>query len=71
MRKDLYPKDPHKVPITDFFGSIRPTEISANRINVTLAEIVEYVSNSLKIFFIVIGFFFVPGYQKVLKVGNI
>lgn len=36
VRKDLYPKDPNDVPITDFFGSIRPTEISLERINVTL-----------------------------------
>lgn len=35
VRKDLYPKDPHKVPITDFFGSLRPTEISLNQVNVT------------------------------------
>ncbi|XP_058467720.1 putative GPI-anchor transamidase [Malaya genurostris] len=39
VRKDLYPKDPYKVPITDFFGSIRPTEISAGVMNVTLSTI--------------------------------
>lgn len=36
VRKDLYSKDPNKVPITDFFGSIRPTEISSNQVNVTM-----------------------------------
>lgn len=36
VRKDLYPKDPNKVPITDFFGSLRPTEISSNQVNVTM-----------------------------------
>lgn len=38
VRKDLYPKDPNNVRITDFFGSIRPTEISSQRVNVTLAN---------------------------------
>lgn len=37
VRKDLYPKDPYDVPITDFFGAIRPTEVSTGRINVTMA----------------------------------
>lgn len=37
VRKDLYPKDPNDVRITDFFGSIRPTEISTQRVNITLA----------------------------------
>ncbi|XP_062535368.1 putative GPI-anchor transamidase isoform X2 [Armigeres subalbatus] len=41
VRKDLYPKDPYKVPITDFFGSIRPTEITSNVLNVTLSTIPE------------------------------
>lgn len=36
VRKDLYPKDPNNVPITDFFGSIRPTEFSSGRLNVTI-----------------------------------
>lgn len=43
VRKDLYRRDPHKVPITDFFGAIRPTRVSTDRINVTLAN-EEYVS---------------------------
>lgn len=38
VRKDLYPKDPNDVRITDFFGSIRPTEICTQRVNVTLAS---------------------------------
>lgn len=38
VRKDLYSRDPNKVPITDFFGSIRPTEISIERINITLSD---------------------------------
>lgn len=42
VRKDLYRRDPHKVPITDFFGAIRPTRVSTDRINVTLAN-EEYV----------------------------
>nr|XP_029726719.1 putative GPI-anchor transamidase isoform X2 [Aedes albopictus] len=41
VRKDLYPKDPYKVPITDFFGSIRPTEITTGVVNVTLSTIPE------------------------------
>lgn len=36
VRTDLYPKDPNHVRITDFFGSIRPTEVSTHRINITL-----------------------------------
>ncbi|XP_055697681.1 putative GPI-anchor transamidase [Phlebotomus papatasi] len=38
IRKDLYPKDPYKVPITNFFGSIRQTEIVRTRLNLTLPE---------------------------------
>lgn len=26
-RKDLFKRDPYKVPITDFFGSVRPVEL--------------------------------------------
>lgn len=39
VRRDLYPKDPYKVPITDFFGSIRPTEITTEVVNITLPSI--------------------------------
>lgn len=28
IRKDLYPKDPFKVLITDFFGSVRPVQLT-------------------------------------------
>lgn len=45
MRKDLYPKDPKDVKITDFFGSIRPTEVTTSRINVT-RPVVETSSKS-------------------------
>ncbi|XP_068159078.1 putative GPI-anchor transamidase [Drosophila tropicalis] len=38
VRKDLYRRDPNKVLITDFFGAIRPTRVSTDRINVTLAN---------------------------------
>lgn len=38
-RTDLYPKDPNDVRITDFFGSIRPTEILSSRINITIAVV--------------------------------
>lgn len=34
VRKDLFRRDPDKVPITDFFGSVRPTEVTTNMINV-------------------------------------
>uniref|UniRef100_A0A1B6HH43 GPI-anchor transamidase n=2 Tax=Homalodisca liturata TaxID=320908 RepID=A0A1B6HH43_9HEMI len=38
VRKDLFARDPHKVPITDFFGALRPVEIisSDSSINLTL-----------------------------------
>ncbi|XP_055380066.1 putative GPI-anchor transamidase [Condylostylus longicornis] len=36
VRYDLYNRDPSKVPITDFFGSIRPTQIVRDHINITL-----------------------------------
>ncbi|EDW63048.1 putative GPI-anchor transamidase isoform X2 [Drosophila virilis] len=44
VRKDLYRRDPHKVPITDFFGAIRPTRVSTDRINVTLANEEDFVN---------------------------
>ena len=34
-RTDLFQRDPNKVPITDFFGSVRKVEISTNFINVS------------------------------------
>lgn len=44
VRVDLYPKDPHKVLITDFFGSVRNIELISNYINFT--EINENTFNS-------------------------
>lgn len=35
VKKDLFPRDPNKVPITDFFGSVRPVEITVDGLNVT------------------------------------
>lgn len=34
VRKDLFRRDPDKVPVTDFFGSLRPVELTTNIINV-------------------------------------
>ncbi|KAF4527370.1 hypothetical protein B566_EDAN015910 [Ephemera danica] len=39
VRKDLFPRDPYRVPITDFFGSLRPVELSWTTLNLTLAQI--------------------------------
>lgn len=35
VRKDLFSRDPHKVLITDFFGSLRPVELTVSGLNVT------------------------------------
>lgn len=35
-RKDLFKRDPYKVPITDFFGSVRPVELVYNVPNETI-----------------------------------
>lgn len=35
VRKDLFRRDPHKVLITDFFGSLRPVELTVSGLNVT------------------------------------
>ncbi|XP_065364379.1 putative GPI-anchor transamidase [Calliphora vicina] len=48
VRKDLYKRDPYKVPITDFFGSIRPTEITKGRVNITLAEEEDFIAAALE-----------------------
>ncbi|XP_073828439.1 phosphatidylinositol glycan anchor biosynthesis class K isoform X1 [Musca autumnalis] len=48
VRKDLYRRDPNKVPITDFFGSIRPTEITTGRVNITLAEEEDFIEALLQ-----------------------
>lgn len=34
VRKDLFRRDPDKVPVTDFFGSLRPVELTTSVINV-------------------------------------
>ena len=34
-RTDLFARDPFKVPITDFFGSVRNVELTTNVINLT------------------------------------
>ena len=34
-RTDLFRRDPYRVPITDFFGSVRRVELSDNTVNVT------------------------------------
>lgn len=36
VRKDLFPRDPHRVPITDFFGSLRPVELTIYYLNGTI-----------------------------------
>ncbi|XP_070505115.1 putative GPI-anchor transamidase [Chironomus tepperi] len=41
IRRDLYPKDPNSVPITNFFGSVRPIEITSQVVNVSLPLIME------------------------------
>ncbi|XP_054278897.1 putative GPI-anchor transamidase [Macrosteles quadrilineatus] len=40
VRKDLFARDPHTVPITDFFGALRPVEFIStdNSINLTIPE---------------------------------
>lgn len=35
VRKDLFRRDPHKVLITDFFGSLRPVELTVSGLNLT------------------------------------
>lgn len=37
-RTDLFNRDPHKVPITDFFGSVRRVEVVDNFVDVTGGE---------------------------------
>lgn len=34
VRRDLFRRDPDKVPVTDFFGSLRPVELTTNIMNV-------------------------------------
>ena len=37
-RTDLFKRDPNKVPITDFFGSVRRVEVSDNIVNISNVE---------------------------------
>jgi len=41
VRNDLYPKDPYKVRITDFFGSVRPVELTPTALDVMPVKISE------------------------------
>lgn len=34
VRRDLFKRDPSKVPITDFFGSVRPVIITTDPIDI-------------------------------------
>jgi GPI-anchor transamidase subunit K len=34
VRRDLFRRDPDKVPVTDFFGSLRPVELTMNIMNI-------------------------------------
>lgn len=35
VRKDLFRRDPSKVLVTDFFGSVRPVEVTEFFLNIT------------------------------------
>ncbi|XP_047115455.1 putative GPI-anchor transamidase isoform X3 [Schistocerca piceifrons] len=35
IRKDLYKRDTNEVPITDFFGSVRPVELTYSKLNIS------------------------------------
>ena len=49
-RTDLFRRDPYKVPITDFFDSVRRVEVSDNFVNVSGSEgISEVTSNRNKL----------------------
>lgn len=37
-RTDLFQRDPNKVPITDFFGSVRNVELTTQVENLTLTQ---------------------------------
>ncbi|KAG5669325.1 hypothetical protein PVAND_017213 [Polypedilum vanderplanki] len=39
VRRDLYPKDPSSVPITNFFGSVRPIEMTNQVVNISMSSI--------------------------------
>ena len=37
-RTDLFGRDPYKVRITDFFGSVRPVDLSNNPVNMNASS---------------------------------
>jgi len=43
VKKDLFARDPSKVPITDFFGSVRPVEITLEGLDVDPPGIVKNI----------------------------
>ncbi|KAJ4435485.1 hypothetical protein ANN_18101 [Periplaneta americana] len=45
VRKDLFPRDPHNVLITDFFGSLRPVELTVSGLNVTAISRKQHETN--------------------------
>lgn len=38
VREDLFRRDPKTVPVTDFFGSLRPVELTLSVVNVSPVE---------------------------------
>merc|ERR1712141_488650 len=46
-RTDLFQRDPNKVPITDFFGSVRKVEISNNFVNLSVPVNSDHKSEEL------------------------
>lgn len=38
VRKDLFRRNPDEVPVTDFFGSLRPVELTTSIMNVLPVE---------------------------------
>ncbi|XP_077298561.1 phosphatidylinositol glycan anchor biosynthesis class K [Arctopsyche grandis] len=41
VKRDLFPRDPYKVPITDFFGSVRPVEITLTGLDIEAPPLVQ------------------------------
>lgn len=35
VREDLFKRDPKTVPVTDFFGSLRPVELTSNTVDMS------------------------------------
>ena len=38
VRTDLFRRDPSTVPVTDFFGSLRPVELTNSIVNIMFKE---------------------------------